>query len=184
MFTLAKLVVLLTAALLVAAMPSHLARNTYNHREIAARVAQPEVVPAPEIVARDISDPAKRLIRKKRARNGRCKPKSSSVVVLGTFYATGLGACGITNNDGQDIAAVSHSFFDSFPGYDGVNPNNNPMCSKTAEVTYNGITIHVKLTDRCEGCAYGDLDFSPNAFKQLADFAAGRISGISWRIID
>jgi len=34
---------------------------------------------------------------------------------LGTFYSTGLGACGITNNDGQDIAAVSHLFFDSFP---------------------------------------------------------------------
>ena len=35
--------------------------------------------------------------------------------ILGTFYATGLGACGITNNDGQDIAAVSHQFFDTYP---------------------------------------------------------------------
>lgn len=33
----------------------------------------------------------------------------------GTFYATGLGACGITNNDNQHIAAVSHLLFDSFP---------------------------------------------------------------------
>jgi len=33
----------------------------------------------------------------------------------GTFYATGLGACGITNNDGQHICAVSHDLFDSFP---------------------------------------------------------------------
>jgi expansin (peptidoglycan-binding protein) len=101
----------------------------------------------------------------------------------GTFYATGLGACGIINNDGQDIAAVSHSFFDSFPGYDGVNPNNNPMCGKTARVTFEGKTIFVALTDRCEGCAYGDLDFSPHAFNQLADPSAGRISGIQWTIV-
>jgi len=33
----------------------------------------------------------------------------------GTFYATGLGACGIFNNDGQDIAAVSHLFYDTYP---------------------------------------------------------------------
>ena len=33
----------------------------------------------------------------------------------GTFYATGLGACGITNNDSQHIVAVSHLLFDTFP---------------------------------------------------------------------
>ena len=33
----------------------------------------------------------------------------------GTFYATGLGACGETNNDGDFIAAIGHGGFDSFP---------------------------------------------------------------------
>jgi len=42
----------------------------------------------------------------------------------------------------------------------------------------------VQLTDRCGGCAYGDLDFSPNAFNKLADPSVGRISGISWEIIN
>jgi expansin (peptidoglycan-binding protein) len=102
----------------------------------------------------------------------------------GTFYATGLGACGITNNDGQDIAAVSHMFFDAFPGYNGINPNTNPLCGKTARVTYQGTTIEVQLTDRCGGCQYGDLDFSPHAFNQLADPSQGRISNIEWEIID
>jgi hypothetical protein len=94
-----------------------------------------------------------------------------------------LGACGVTNNDSQDIAAVSHLFFDSYPGYDGVNPNNNPLCNKVAQVTYNGVTIYVTLTDRCEACAYGDLDFSPDAFDKLADPSQGRISNIQWQII-
>jgi len=77
------------------------------------------------------------------------------------------------------------------------------MCGKTARVTctrkssfsfstslisrstaVQGKTIQVQLTDRCGGCADGDLDFSPNAFNQLADPSVGRISGISWEIID
>lgn len=32
-----------------------------------------------------------------------------------TFYATGLGACGITNTDSDYIAAVSHILYDSYP---------------------------------------------------------------------
>jgi len=268
MFTPAKLAVLLTAALSVAAMPSHVGRNLHNHREIAARVPQPEAVPVVEIAARDIPGPANRLVRRRRTGNGHCSEPSGSGVVpsptikgdpkpssepapsqstpalngalnihntpsenshttskedpkpstsstheqpdpttptptstptstpdsgtgggdtytgQGTFYGTGLGACGITNNDSQDIAAVSHLFYDSYPGYDGSNPNKNPLCGKTAKVTYKGKTVTVQLTDRCGSCAYGDLDFSPHAFNQLADPAEGRISGISWQITD
>ena len=33
----------------------------------------------------------------------------------GTYYGTGLGACGITNNDNQHIAAVSELLFDTYP---------------------------------------------------------------------
>jgi expansin (peptidoglycan-binding protein) len=47
-----------------------------------------------------------------------------------------------------------------------------------------GTSIDVSLTDRCTGCAYGDLDFSPAAFDQFAKEAVGRIYGIQWEIID
>ncbi|KAG6911905.1 hypothetical protein DXG01_000152 [Tephrocybe rancida] len=98
----------------------------------------------------------------------------------GTFYTTGLGACGITNTDGDYIAAVSHSLFDNYPGYDGVNPNKNPMCGRKVLVTYGGATVTVALTDRCTGCATTDLDFSPAAFLKLAAFDVGRIPTIHW----
>ncbi|PFH54546.1 hypothetical protein AMATHDRAFT_135159 [Amanita thiersii Skay4041] len=98
----------------------------------------------------------------------------------GTFYATGLGACGITNNDGQHIVAVSHLLFDAFPGYNGINPNANPVCNKQVRVSYQGKSVTVTITDRCEGCALTDLDFSPSAFNQLASFDVGRISGMTW----
>ncbi|KAF8237778.1 barwin-like endoglucanase [Tricholoma matsutake] len=91
----------------------------------------------------------------------------------------GLGACGITNNDQQFIAAVSHSVFDFFPGYNGGNPNSNPVCNKKVQVTYQGKQITVAITDRCVGCMPGDLDFSPAAFSALANPALGRID-ILW----
>ncbi len=37
--------------------------------------------------------------------------------------------------------------------------------------------------DRCTGCAMYDLDFSPSAFAELADFAIGRLHGVEWQWI-
>jgi expansin (peptidoglycan-binding protein) len=101
----------------------------------------------------------------------------------GTWYDTGLTACGVTNTDNQFIAAVSEILFDGFPGATA-NPNNNPVCNKQAEVTYQGKTITVTITDRCTACKPGDLDFTPTAFAALADIGIGRISGIEWHFIN
>ncbi|KAL5535642.1 hypothetical protein ACEPAF_3736 [Sanghuangporus sanghuang] len=98
----------------------------------------------------------------------------------GTYYDIGLGACGITNSGDDRIAAVSHLLFDQFPGYDGVNPNSNPICSKSVTATYQGKSTTVSITDRCEGCALTDLDFSPSAFEDIADFSVGRLTDITW----
>jgi len=98
----------------------------------------------------------------------------------GTFYSTGLGACGITNNDSQYIAAVSYLLFDNFPGYGGGDPNANPICGRKVKVTYQGKTVTVTITDRCTGCALTSLDFSPAAFDTLADPSLGRLYDIQW----
>ncbi|KAF8511699.1 RlpA-like double-psi beta-barrel-protein domain-containing protein-containing protein [Gautieria morchelliformis] len=98
----------------------------------------------------------------------------------GTFYGTGLGACGITNHDTDHIAAVSEILFDGYPGYNEVNPNSNPVCGKKVNVSYQGKTTSVTITDRCVACGPKDLDFSPAAFDDLADPSIGRISGLSW----
>jgi hypothetical protein len=34
---------------------------------------------------------------------------------IGTFYGTGLGACGVTNSDTDLIVAVAHELFDTYP---------------------------------------------------------------------
>lgn len=95
----------------------------------------------------------------------------------GTYYDTGLGACGIVNVDTDYIVALSHSLFDQYTP--NGNPNRNTLCGKKINAHYQGKTVQVTVTDRCEACAYNDLDFSPSAFKLIADQSLGRIK-ISW----
>ncbi|KAF8560425.1 hypothetical protein OG21DRAFT_1430245 [Imleria badia] len=103
-------------------------------------------------------------------------PQSGS----GTWYDTGLGACGITNNNNQFIAAAAFGMFDNFPNYAGVNPNDNPICGLNVIVYYGGNQVTVTLTDRCAGCTDPtSLDLSPAAFQVLAPLSVGRIS-ITW----
>ncbi|KAI4528535.1 hypothetical protein K525DRAFT_230749 [Schizophyllum commune Loenen D] len=101
----------------------------------------------------------------------------------GTFYAAGLGACGITNSDSDMIAAISSTYFDAYPGANG-NPNSNPICGKQIRATYGSSSVVVAITDRCAGCAGEyDIDFTPTAFSQIADQALGRIE-ITWEFVD
>ncbi|KAF8314312.1 plant expansin, partial [Clavulina sp. PMI_390] len=97
----------------------------------------------------------------------------------GTWFNPGLGACGITNDNADLITAVSTTIYDTYPGYTGTNPNNNPICGHKLAVHHAGKTVTVKITDRCVACAEFDLDLSPGAFKQLAAESVGRIP-ITW----
>ncbi|EKM53476.1 uncharacterized protein PHACADRAFT_259886 [Phanerochaete carnosa HHB-10118-sp] len=98
----------------------------------------------------------------------------------GTYYATGLGACGIWNNDDDHIVAVGHDLFDNYPGYTGTNPNANPICNKKLTANYNGKSVTVTVVDRCVGCGPWDLDFSPAAFTKLAPESVGRLESVEW----
>jgi hypothetical protein len=97
-----------------------------------------------------------------------------------TYYGTGLGSCGITSTDSDYIVAVSHLLYDVFPGYNGANPNDNPVCGQKIKANYQGNSVTATVVDRCTGCKMTDLDFSPSAFSQLADQSLGRLSGMTW----
>ncbi|KAF5313954.1 hypothetical protein D9611_006867 [Ephemerocybe angulata] len=99
----------------------------------------------------------------------------------GTFYDTGLGACGDVSTDSDPIIAVSHLLFDTYPGYNGVNPNNNPICGKKIKASRGDKSVVVTVVDRCGACKMTDLDFSPTAFDALtnANRGLGRVE-ITW----
>ncbi|KII84103.1 hypothetical protein PLICRDRAFT_46434 [Plicaturopsis crispa FD-325 SS-3] len=101
----------------------------------------------------------------------------------GTYFAPGLGACGVFNTDADSIVAVSATFFDTFPGATA-NPNLNPVCNRQISITYAGITVPAIITDKCPGCAgLYDLDMSPAVFNLLADPAVGRLTGVAWEFV-
>lgn len=95
----------------------------------------------------------------------------------GTYYDTGLGSCGITSTDNDYIVAISHELYDKYTP--NGNPNHNTLCGKKIKASYEGNTVEVTVVDRCEGCSYYDLDFSPSAFSDLASKGLGRID-INW----
>lgn len=95
----------------------------------------------------------------------------------GTWYETGLGACGWVNKDTDYIAAIGHGLFDQYTP--GTNPNVNTLCGRKIRAYFQGKYVDVTAVDRCEGCKPYDLDFSPAAFTQLADQLVGRIK-ITW----
>ncbi|KAI0051527.1 hypothetical protein FA95DRAFT_1534248 [Auriscalpium vulgare] len=98
----------------------------------------------------------------------------------GTFFSPGLGACGISSTDADNIVAVSTQLFNTFPGA-GANPNANPICGKTITANSGGKSVTVTVVDECVACALTDLDFSPSAFDALADPSVGRIP-ITWTL--
>jgi len=101
----------------------------------------------------------------------------------GTYYDAGLGACGIVNTDSDFIVAVSRLLFDNYPNYNKVNPNTNPVCGKRIKAYYQGKYTNVTVTDRCEACLVGSLDFSKAAFVKLAPMEKGRLLGMTWQWI-
>ncbi|KAG9300489.1 hypothetical protein G9A89_010116 [Geosiphon pyriformis] len=92
----------------------------------------------------------------------------------GTYYNTGLGACGLVSQDSDYIAALNHPQWGNPP-----NPNQNPICGKLATVTGPKGTVTVKVLDLCPECLWGSLDLSPAAFNQIADQSQGRVH-ITW----
>ncbi|KAI9827409.1 MAG: hypothetical protein M1819_006950 [Sarea resinae] len=100
-----------------------------------------------------------------------------------TYYAPGLGACGVTSSNNDEICAVSHLLFDAEKN--GSDPNANPLCglkiraSRFDEQVNARRSVDLKVVDRCVGCAATDLDLSPGAFDQLADPSLGRVD-VTW----
>ncbi len=90
-----------------------------------------------------------------------------------TYYnATGSGACLFDASPDDLMVAALNA-----PDYD-----NAAWCG--AYVHVNGPTgeVTVRIVDLCPECKSGDLDLSKEAFAQIANLSAGRVS-ISWQVV-
>ncbi|KAL8740005.1 MAG: hypothetical protein Q9190_007241 [Brigantiaea leucoxantha] len=100
-----------------------------------------------------------------------------------TYYSPGLGSCGITSSDNDNICAVSHILYDAESK--GSDPNANPLCGLKIRATrfddrvQGQRSVDLKVVDRCTGCKTKDIDLSPGAFRRLADPDLGRVT-VTW----
>lgn len=94
-----------------------------------------------------------------------------------TYYGPGLGACGVTSSNGDSIVSVSHLIFDAVSV--GSNPNDNPLCGKMIRAKRGGVSVDLKVVDRCTGCQARDLDVTEDTFAKLANVDLGRVK-VKW----
>ncbi|KAF9947342.1 hypothetical protein BGZ72_010640 [Mortierella alpina] len=107
---------------------------------------------------------------------------SSDVKYTGraTWFTHSYGACN-ENWDGQSeptVALNAHQM--------GAASWGNPVCNKKVRVTNktNGKVVVARIVDKCPGneCAFGSLDLSPAAFKQLGELDTG-VLNIEWNYL-
>ncbi|KAG6991076.1 hypothetical protein G7Y79_00057g090580 [Physcia stellaris] len=94
-----------------------------------------------------------------------------------TYYAPGMGSCGISSSDGEDVVALSVPMMQN-----GADPNSNPRCGSTIGI-WNPNTNqlhHATIVDTCQSCAMYDIDVSSTLFKKVAPDGDGRVKGIDW----
>lgn len=92
----------------------------------------------------------------------------------GTYYveADGSGNCTFDPTPDDLMVAAANT----------VDYDDAALCGAYAAVTGPKSSVIVRIVDRCPGCAAGDLDFSPEAFAQIADLPQGRVP-ITWQLV-
>ncbi len=93
---------------------------------------------------------------------------------VATYYdfADGSGACMFDPSpEDMNIAALNA---EQWAG--------SAWCGACADVTGPSGSVTVRIVDLCPECAKGHLDFSPQAFDQIAERALGRVD-VSWRFV-
>ncbi|KAI0734412.1 RlpA-like double-psi beta-barrel-protein domain-containing protein-containing protein [Fomitopsis betulina] len=88
-----------------------------------------------------------------------------------TYYSTGKGACGYTDDDSLPIVAISHIIY-----------GDGGSCNQWVQITNvdNGQSQYGHIRDKCMGCDQYNLDLSPSLFQSLGeDLSVGRFK-IDW----
>ncbi|KZV61999.1 hypothetical protein PENSPDRAFT_692898 [Peniophora sp. CONT] len=85
-----------------------------------------------------------------------------------TYYSTGLGACGGTNQDSDYIVALNSAQWDG-----------GKHCYEKIHMNYGGKSTTAMIVDECPGCPHGGLDLSPGLFQYFGPQSEGVLTG-SW----
>ncbi|KAI7879170.1 hypothetical protein K492DRAFT_131708 [Lichtheimia hyalospora FSU 10163] len=95
-----------------------------------------------------------------------------------TYYNPGVGSCGFTSAENEDIVAMNYIQMENGP-----NPNNNPLCDQYVIIKGTLGESKARIVDTCPKCDYGCLDLSPKVFLDVCgDLGQGRCT-IRWKFM-
>ncbi|KAI0074865.1 hypothetical protein K474DRAFT_1709517 [Panus rudis PR-1116 ss-1] len=98
-------------------------------------------------------------------------------------FVPGLGACGFTNTSSQTVASVSSKVFNTFPGATA-NPNDNPICHHSVNISHNGVSVAAHVVDFFTAPNADDnVGLSPSAFQKFAPLDDGIVPNVTWSIV-
>ena len=102
-----------------------------------------------------------------------CHPYSGDM----TYYDPGLGSCGYSNGNNDNIVALSTEVMQN-----GDSSNSNPKCGTQISIwsPHSKQAHQATIVDTCPGCAKYDIDVSPALFQLVAPDGDGRVHGIDW----
>jgi len=97
------------------------------------------------------------------------------------FSSAGEGACGARVEGETDlVVGLGPMYFSKMIN----NPNQDPICEKCVEATYNGNTIKLPIRDKCGGCREDTILLSERA---LAEVTGSKqldlVHDASWKIV-
>ncbi|CAN5876111.1 hypothetical protein BH11MYX2_BH11MYX2_31990 [soil metagenome] len=124
--------------------------------------------------------------------DGATGPDGGDDVDAGSGSDAGGGSCSVVPapETGEatyyDADGTGNCSFDAIPGDFLVGAMNNSdygsdahWCGACVAVDGPDGSATIRITDRCPGCAPGDIDLSQTAFKKIAALSAGRVA-ITW----
>ncbi|KAL8989798.1 MAG: hypothetical protein Q9169_008279 [Polycauliona sp. 2 TL-2023] len=94
-----------------------------------------------------------------------------------SYYTPGLGSCGTSNHEGEDVVALSRAIMGT-----GADTNHNPKCGSWIGIWNPHTKKHysAKVVDTCIKCGAGDIDVSASLFSKIAPVEVGVVQGINW----
>ncbi|KAF9444116.1 hypothetical protein P691DRAFT_678192, partial [Macrolepiota fuliginosa MF-IS2] len=98
------------------------------------------------------------------------------------IFNPGPGACGFTNTSSQLVASVSAQVFNKFPGAT-TNPNKNPICRRSAFITYDGKNVTAPIVDFFTNPGTYNVGLSLPGFTVFASEDDGIVEKVTWIIV-
>ncbi|KAF2399150.1 hypothetical protein EJ06DRAFT_73024 [Trichodelitschia bisporula] len=153
-------------------------RPAHRTSPSASPVAVPSVASVAAPVASASASPASTYSTGSSSSSGSSYSGTGEITYYDVVGAA--GSCGRQGSPSENLIALSVNIMGPL---NGGNSNNNPLCGKTIEITYNGATHTGTVYDTCQGCATGDIDLTPQLFQAVAPNGDGRVPGVSWKIL-